>query len=105
MLSDRLFDHWTRELGDRILVVPYAELVDEPAAWIERITRHAGLELEPAQLTPHLSSRPVTTASAAQVREPINRKGIGSSAPYQEAMAPFVERYLALTSAGKFRDR
>ncbi len=99
--EDRLFEHWTRELGDRILVVPYAQLVDEPAAWIEQITRHAGLELEPAQLTPHLSSRPVTTASAAQVREPINRKGIGSSAPYLGAMAPFIERYMALTTARK----
>jgi len=91
--EDLLFEHWTRKLGDRILVVPYAELVADPKSWTERITRFAGLEPEAAQDTPHLSPRTVTTASATQVREPINRKGLGSSAPYHAQMKPFFDLY------------
>lgn len=92
-LEDRLLNHWLALLGDRILVVPYADLVTDPADWIARIDRHAGLKLEQAQLTPHLEKRVVATASASQVREPINRKGIASSAPYHRFMAPFFENY------------
>ena len=93
-LEDRLFAHWTNLLGDRILVVPYGELVADPKDWIGRIDRHAGLEMEAGQLTPHLEKRVVSTASASQVREPINRKGIGSSAPYHQYMGPFLDAYL-----------
>ena len=93
--EDRLFDHWTRELGDRILIVPYAELVSEPREWTERITRHAGLEMEEAQLAPHLSDRAVTTASVTQVREAIHGRGVGSAEPYREFMGAFLESYAA----------
>ena len=93
--EDRLFEHWTRELGDRILVVPYAELVSEPRAWTERITRHAGLDMEEAQLTPHLADRAVTTASVTQVREAIHGRGVGSAEPYRKHMAAFLKSYTA----------
>lgn len=92
-LEDRLYRHWTEQLGDRILTVPYPDLVNDPAQWIERITRHFGLEPEAAQLESHKLERTVTTASAAQVREPINRKGIGTAAPYREMMKPFFDIY------------
>lgn len=92
-LEDRLYRHWTVQLGDRILTVSYPDLVDDPAQWIERITRHFGLEPEAAQLESHKVERTVTTASAAQVREPINRKGIGAAAPYREMMKPFFDIY------------
>ena len=92
-LEDRLLAHWTELLGDRILVVPYGAMIADPESWIARIDRHCGLEMEEGQLTPHLTQRVVTTASARQVREPINRKGIGSSAPYRKHMGPFFDLY------------
>lgn len=92
-LEDRLFSYWTEMLGDRVLVVPYADLVGDPQDWISRIDRHVGLEFEPAQMEPHLAKRVVATASATQVREPINRKGIGSAQPYLHHMGPFLDAY------------
>ena len=91
--EDRLFDHWTRELGERILVVPFADLVANPRHWTELITRHAGLVMEDSQLTPHLSDRAVITASATQVREAVHTRGVGSAEPYRAYLAPFLERY------------
>ncbi|WP_265569799.1 tetratricopeptide repeat-containing sulfotransferase family protein [Sphingomicrobium nitratireducens] len=92
-LEDKLFEHWSREMGERMLVVPYADLVEEPATWTERITRHLGLEPQVAQLESHKVERTVATASAAQVREPINRKGLDVAGPYREWMAPFFDVY------------
>ena len=35
----------------------------------------------------------VLTASAVQVRRPINQAGVGSADPYREYLTPFVEAY------------
>lgn len=92
-LEDVLLDHWTRELGSRLLVVRYEELVESPREWTERISKHCGFEAEPQQLDFHTSERPVTTASALQVRQPINRSGLHAAEPYRPFLAPFVEAY------------
>jgi hypothetical protein len=44
---------------------------------------------------PHKTERIVSTASAMQVREPINRRGIGSAEPYREHLKPFLDAYAA----------
>lgn len=92
-LEDQLLEHWTRELPTRVLEVPYRQLVEKPAEWIERITTHCGLEVEAQQFEFHRQSGSVTTASALQVREPINRRGIGSAEPYREFLKPFIDAY------------
>jgi tetratricopeptide (TPR) repeat protein len=91
--EDRLSEHWTKILGDRILVVPYQELVEDPASWTDRITRFCGLEPEEAQRDFHRLDRAVTTASAMQVREPINRSGLGSAQKFATHLAPFLQAY------------
>jgi tetratricopeptide (TPR) repeat protein len=90
-LENRLLEHWRHELGDRLLVVQYEELVEDPRGWTERITRHCGLEVEPRQFESHRSERAVTTASALQVRQPINRRGIGAAEPYRAFLKPFID--------------
>jgi hypothetical protein len=82
-------------LGDRLLVVPYESLIDDPQDWIRRILVHSGLSEEPQVFTPHATKRAVTTASVMQVRRPINREGIGSAAPYRRYLAPFIDTYYA----------
>jgi tetratricopeptide (TPR) repeat protein len=94
-LEDALFEHWSRELGERFLAVPYSDLVERPEEWIERITRHCGLTPEPAQSQFHRAARGVSTASAMQVREPINRRGIGSAERYRQFLKPFIDAYEA----------
>ena len=94
-LEDELFAFWAALLPDRILTVDYRELVADPHGQIERILEHCHLAVEPQVFAPHETRRTVTTASAVQVREPINRKGLGSAAPYREHMKPFLEAYAA----------
>ena len=92
-IEEAMLDHWRAQLGERLLVVSYADLVDAPDQWVERITRHCGLKPEAGQIDFHKSDRAVSTASFLQVREPINRRGIGVAAPYREHMAAFDAAY------------
>lgn len=92
-LEDQLLAFWQERLGDRLLVVPYTELVEDPAAWTARLLAHCGLPEEEAAYTPHLTERRVATASALQVRRPINRDGLGVAEPYREFLQPFVDAY------------
>lgn len=96
--EDRLFDHWIKTLGDQILVIPFDELVSDPELWVRRIDDHAGLTIEPAQFAPHRTERAVITNSAAQVREPIHHRGIGSAEPYRAHLGEFIELYPAAMS-------
>ncbi len=47
---------------------------------------------------PHETKRVVATASVMQVREPINTAAIGAGDAYRAHLAPFIERYAALTA-------
>lgn len=92
-LEDQLMAFWKAMLGDRLLVVPYRELVEAPAAWTARLLAHCGLPEEEGAYTPHLTQRRVATASALQVRRPINRAGLGVAEPYRATMQPFIDAY------------
>lgn len=81
--------HWQSLLGERLLVVPYEALVADSAAWIDRMTRHVGLMPEPAQHRFHETRRPVVTASAVQVRQPVTAAGVGHAARHPGPMAIF----------------
>jgi hypothetical protein len=50
---------------------------------VRRILDHCGLPFEPACVEFHRTERRVHTASAEQVRRPINRDGVGQWRPYQ----------------------
>jgi len=94
-LEDHLFKQWQRILGERLLVVPFQALVTEPEQWIRAILSHCGLAEEPQVFAPHENPRTVMTASVMQVRQPINRRGIGSAEPYRAYLAPFLDAYHA----------
>jgi len=94
-LEDQLVDFWQARLGERLLVVPYPSLVDAPEDWTRRILSHCGLAEEEQVHRFHETERVVATASALQVRRPINRSGIGVAAPYRERLQPFVDAYRA----------
>jgi hypothetical protein len=92
-VEDELLVQWKEILGERLLVVPYEELVAGPEGWIRRILAHCGLAEEAQVFAPHLNSRPVATASMMQVRRPINRGSIGSAEPYRAFLQPFERAY------------
>lgn len=95
MLEDQLMNYWQQRLGKRLLIVPYQALVEEPKEWTRRLLAHCNLPEEEAVFTPHLTERVVMTASALQVRKPINREGLNVAAPYRKHLLPFIESYRA----------
>lgn len=92
-VEDELLARWREILGDRLLVLSYEALVTDPAAWIPRLLTHCGLAAEPQVFAPHENRRPVMTASMIQVRQPINRAGIGAAEPYRSFLGPFIDAY------------
>lgn len=98
-LEDQLFQHWSEMFPERILVVDYQTLVRSPKTEIPRILQHCRLAAEPQVFRPHETKRVVSTASAMQVREPINTGAIGAADPYRTHLAPFIKRYSAITAA------
>jgi tetratricopeptide (TPR) repeat protein len=74
-----------------ILKVRYEELVDDVEGQTRRILDFLGLDYEPACIDFHLSTSAVATPSSEQVRRPVNRDSIGSSAPYRQWLGPMIE--------------
>ncbi len=74
---DRLAAHWSKVLPLEILAIDYEKLVADPQAESRRLIEFLGLEWEPSCLDFHRTVRPVLTASAWQVRQPLYRRSIG----------------------------
>jgi tetratricopeptide (TPR) repeat protein len=83
-----LMDHWDAVLPGRVLRIQYEELVRDPEVHIRRLLEHCGLEFEPACLKFHETRRPVRTASAEQVRQPLYSSGIGHWKHFAEELEP-----------------
>lgn len=92
-LEDMLLDYWQKRLGERILVVPYRDMVDAPENWTKRILKHCSLTEEDAVFKSHETERVVATASFMQVRRPINRDGLNVAEPFRKHLAPFIDDY------------
>ncbi len=91
--EDRLFAHWVDLFPERILVVPYEELVQKPAHWTERLQSHFGLAVEPGIEMVSRENRRVRTASVGQVRAPISTSRIGQAQAFERHLEPFRARY------------
>lgn len=87
----RLFDAMHVAAPDRILSLRYEDVVDDIEGQTRRMLDFIGLEFEPQCLDFHLSESAVATASSEQVRQPLNRKGIGSAEPYRQWLGPLIE--------------
>jgi len=72
-----LMDHWDEVLPGKVMHLPYEALVREPDRHVRRLLAHCGLPFEAACLRFHETRRPVRTASAEQVRQPLYTSGIG----------------------------
>ena len=85
---DALMRHWRRLLPDRFHEVRYEALIADPRGEAGRLLEHVGLEWEEACLEPERNLAPVATASAVQVREPLNTAGIGRWRRYAAEIEP-----------------
>jgi tetratricopeptide (TPR) repeat protein len=83
-----LMDHWDSVLPGAVLHLHYEELVRDPEKNIRRLLTHCGLEFEPACLAFHETKRPVRTASAEQVRQPLYSSGVGYWKNFEAQLEP-----------------
>lgn len=74
---DRLIRHWQSVMPGRIYELSYEALVNNPEAEIRQLLAFCELDWDPACLSMEKNKAPVTSASAAQVREPINARAVG----------------------------
>ena len=86
--------HWHQVLPNRILDVGYEQLVQDPEAEARRIVEWCGLSWEETVLDFHKQDSPSMTASAMQVRRPINTDSIGSWKRAGNSFDPVREKLL-----------
>jgi hypothetical protein len=88
---DRLMGHWRKTLpAGRMLEVRYEDVIDDLETWARRIVDHCGLDWDPACISFHEARRPVRTASASQVRQPIYRTSEGRWRKYENDLEPLL---------------
>jgi tetratricopeptide (TPR) repeat protein len=88
----RLMAHWHQVLpGGRILDVRYEDVVADLEGQARRIIAHCGLDWDPRVLAFHETARPVRTASATQVRQPIYTSAVGRARVYEQFLDPLIK--------------
>lgn len=84
----RLMRHFDQVLPGKVHRVIHEQLVEDFEAQARSMLAHAGLDFEPAVLEFHRSGRPVRSASADQVRQPINRDGVDQWRAFEPWLEP-----------------
>jgi Flp pilus assembly protein TadD len=87
-----LMEHWRQLLPPgRIMDVRYEDVVTDLEGQARRIVAHCGLEWDERCLAFHNTERPVHTASALQVRQPIYQSASGRAQPFRQHLAPLLD--------------
>jgi hypothetical protein len=89
--SQRLMAHWKMVYPEHILELEFEQLIARPEPETRRLARFCGLEWQPNCLDFHQRDDASYTFSEAQVREPLNTKGIGRWVRYADMFAPFID--------------
>jgi tetratricopeptide (TPR) repeat protein len=85
---ERLAVHWRRVLPLEILVIDYENLVADLERESRRLIEFLDLGWEPSCLDFHRTERPVLTASAWQVRQPLFAHSVGRWQTYAQYLVP-----------------
>jgi len=88
----RIMEHWRKVLPVPLLEVDYEETVADLEGVARKLVAWCGLAWEPACLEFHRTKRPVRTASAVQVRQPVFRTSVGRWRHYEQALASLFAR-------------
>ena len=88
---ERLTEHWRSVLPGPVLEINYENLVGNIDAESRRLIDFLGLDWDPACLEFHKTDRPVTTASAWQVRQPLYDSSVGRWRNYQAHLGPMLK--------------
>ncbi|WP_339743755.1 sulfotransferase [uncultured Maricaulis sp.] len=83
-----LMAHWDTVLPGQILRVHHEDVVEDVESQVRRILEFCGLPFEQACVDFHTTKRAVRTASSEQVRQPINKGGIGQWRHFEPWLDP-----------------
>ena len=86
-----LMNHWDKVLPGKILTVNNEDIIDDLEGQVERILNFIDIPFEESCVSFHKTERSVRTASSEQVRQPINKKGMGRWKPYAKHLKPLLE--------------
>jgi tetratricopeptide (TPR) repeat protein len=87
-----LMAHWREVLPPGVMLeVDYEDVVADVEIAARRIVAHCGLDWHENCLNFHLTERPVRTASATAVRQPIYRDAVGRWRPYSPMLRPLLD--------------
>lgn len=87
---ERLMDHWRAVLPLKLLTVNLSDWVDDFAGTLDRVLGFLGLPHDAACERFFEQKRRVRTASAQQIRQPINARGIGRWREFAADLAPMI---------------
>jgi hypothetical protein len=89
---ERLMAHWRHVLpAHSILEVCYEDVIGDLEGQARRIIDYCGLPWDSRCLAFHKTNRPVRTASATQVRQPIYTTAVGRWRVYEEYLKPLLQ--------------
>ncbi|MDA0306676.1 MAG: sulfotransferase [Proteobacteria bacterium] len=89
-LYARLMEHWRDVLGGRIFDLDYEALVAEPEPVMRGMLEFCDLTWQDACLDFHKTDRPVRTASAGQVRQPLYTSAVKRWKRHEEQLTPLL---------------
>lgn len=87
----RLMRHFDGVLPGQIHRVIHDRLVEDFEPEVRRLLHHVGVDFESGCLEFHRASRPVRSASAEQVRRPLNREGVDQWRAFAPWLGPLQE--------------
>jgi len=86
----KLMDHWDKVLPDKILRVNNEDVIEDLDGQVKRMLDFLDLPFEEACISFYETDRSVRTASSEQVRQPINKSGMGRWKPYAKNLKPLL---------------
>ena len=84
----KLMEHWDEVLPGFVLRINNEDLIDDLEGQVRRMLEFCGLPFEQACLNFHDTQRNVRTPSSEQVRQPVNRAGVGQWKKYDTELGP-----------------
>ena len=89
---EALMEHWRQVLPEgTLLEVRYEDVVADLEGQARRMLAFCGLEWDDACLAFHRTERPIRTASAVQVRQPIYQTSVGRWRPDADLLKPLTD--------------
>ena len=83
-------NHWDNVLPNKILRVNNEDVINNLEGQVKRILNFIEIPFEDSCISFHETDRSVRTASSEQVRQPINKKGMGRWKPYAKHLKPLI---------------